>query len=113
MRLLSNNTNKNQAEPKLDFEKLIETPEFKDLTKRKSAFLRPYVIFFCLAYALLPILTAYTTILEKHAIGYITWTWIYAFSLFAMTGILSIIYTRKAMSFDKDVEEIMKNTIIK
>ena len=110
---MSNNTKQNQATPKLDYEKLINTPEFLNLRKRKSAFLRPYVVFFCLAYAILPLLTAYTNILEAHAIGYITWTWIYAFGLFAMTWTLSTIYTRKAATFDKEVEEVLRKNIVK
>ena len=110
---MSNNTKQNQATPKLDYEKLINTPEFKKLTKRKSSFIRPYVVFFCLAYAILPFLTAYTNILENHAIGYITWTWMYAFGLFAMVWTLSTIYAKKAATFDIEVEEVLKKNIIK
>lgn len=110
---MSKDMQNNQGTPKLDFEKLINTPEFKQLTQRKKAFLTPYVIFFSIVYAILPILTAYTNILEAHAIGYITWTWIYSFGLFIMVWTLSTIYTRKATSFDKDVEEILRKNIVK
>lgn len=110
---MSKDMNNNKETPKLDFEKLINTPEFKKLTTRKKAFLIPYVIFFSLLYAILPILTAYTSILETHAIGYITWTWIYSFGLFIMVWTLSTIYTRKAKGFDKDVEEILRKNIVK
>lgn len=97
---------------KLDYEKLINTPEFKSLVKRKNGFLTPYAIFFTLVYALLPILTAYTSILEKSAIGPITWTWMYSFGMFILVWTLSTIYTRKAARFDKDVEEILRKNIV-
>ena len=95
----------------LDYEKLINTPEFKKLSKRKNGFLLSYSILFTAIYALLPILTSYTTILENSAIGRITWTWIYSFGLFIMVWTLATIYTKKAAGFDKDVEEILKKTL--
>ena len=42
---------KNQVNSGLDYEKIINTPEFKNLVKRKRIFSTPYIIFF-----LLPIL---------------------------------------------------------
>lgn len=95
----------------LDYEKLINTPEFKKLSKRKNGFLLSYTIFFTAIYALLPILTSYTTILENRAIGMITWTWIYSFGIFIMVWALATIYTKKAAGFDKDVDEILKKTL--
>jgi len=38
--------NKKQEHQDLDFEKIINTPEFKNLVKKKSNFSRPYIIFF-------------------------------------------------------------------
>lgn len=95
----------------LDYEKLINTPEFKKLSKRKNGFLLFYTILFTAIYALLPVLTSYTTILENKAIGLITWTWIYSFGIFIMVWTLATIYTKKAAGFDKDVEEILKKTL--
>lgn len=95
----------------LDYEKLINTPEFKKLSKRKNGFLLFYTILFTAIYGLLPVLTSYTTILENKAIGLITWTWIYSFGLFIMVWTLATIYTKKAAGFDKDVEEILKKTL--
>lgn len=95
----------------LDYEKLINTPEFKKLSKRKNGFLLYYTIFFTAIYGLLPILTSYTSILENSAIGPITWTWIYSFGLFIMVWTLATIYTKRATGFDKEVEEILKKTL--
>jgi uncharacterized membrane protein (DUF485 family) len=103
---------KKQATTKLDYEKLVNTPEFKGLVKRKNKFATPYIIFFTLAYFLLPILTSYTKILEVRAIGWMTWTWVYAFSMFIMVWLFTSIYMNKAKDFDTEVEDILKKNII-
>ncbi|WP_249336538.1 DUF485 domain-containing protein [Sporosarcina sp. Marseille-Q4063] len=103
---------KNQKNKDLDFEKIINTPEFKSLVKRKNAFSRPYVIFFFVVFFTLPILTSYTSILEARAIGWMTWTWVYSFGIFIMVWVLTSIYMNKAKEFDKDVEEILKKNVL-
>ena len=101
-----------QATKKLDYEKIINTPEFKGLVKRKNKFAVPYIIFFTLAYFTLPVLTGYTKILETRAIGWMTWTWVYSFSMFIMVWLFTSIYMNKAKHFDKEVEAILeKNNI--
>lgn len=97
----------------IDYEKLIQTDEFKQLVKRKKNFTTPYVVFFSIVFFLLPILTGYTTILENRAIGWMTWTWVYSFAMFFMVWILTSIYMTKARSFDSDVEDILKKYIVK
>jgi len=105
--------NKKQEHQDLDFEKIINTPEFKNLVKKKSNFSRPYIIFFFVAFFTLPILTSYTNILENDAIGHMTWTWVYSFAIFIMVWVLTSIYMNKAKEFDKDVDEIIKTHVIK
>ena len=61
---MGKNPKKKQANATLDYEKIINTPEFKNLVKRKRIFSTPYIIFFFIAYFTLPILTGYTTILK-------------------------------------------------
>lgn len=100
-------------EQKIDYEHTIQTEEFKNLVKRKKKFTTPYVIFFFLMFFTLPILTSYTSLLEIRAIGWMTWTWVYSFSIFIMVWILTSIYTKKAKEFDKDVEKILKKYIVK
>jgi len=107
------NSKKKQANVTLDYEKIINTPEFKSLVKRKRIFSTPYIIFFFIAYFTLPILTGYTTILENRAIGWMTWTWVYSLSMFVMVWVFTSIYMNKAKSFDIDVEEILKKNVVK
>jgi len=110
---MSETRDKNLEKQDLDYEQIINTPEFKSLVKRKASFSRPYVIFFFVVFFTLPILTSYTSILENDAIGHLTWTWVYSFGIFAMVWILTSIYMGKAKDFDKDVEEIIKTHVIK
>lgn len=96
----------------VDYEKLIEEPDFKNLVKRKNKFMTPFIIFFFAAYALMPILTGYTTILENRAIGWITWTWIYAFGMFIMVWTFATIYAKKSGSFDEEADELISKHIV-
>ncbi|PID00845.1 MULTISPECIES: DUF485 domain-containing protein [unclassified Sporosarcina] len=97
----------------MDYEKLVQSEDFKGLVKRKQNFSRPYVVFFFAAYFLLPLLTGYTKILEKPAIGAMTWTWIYAFSMFVMVWIFTSIYMNKAKQFDIEVDKIIEKNVLK
>lgn len=97
----------------VDYEKIVETTEFKALVQRKKKFSTPYVIIFFAAYFILPLLTGYTTILEKDAIGHMTWTWVYAFSMFILVWVFTSIYMNKAKHFDNDVDEIIEKNILK
>ena len=110
---MGKSTKKNKVNSGLDYEKIINTPEFKNLVKRKRIFSTPYIIFFFIAYFTLPILTGYTSILENRAIGWMTWTWVYSLSMFIMVWVFTSIYMNKAKSFDRDVEEILKKNVVK
>ncbi|PIC65191.1 hypothetical protein CSV79_02685 [Sporosarcina sp. P13] len=97
----------------LDYEKIVETEDFKALVKRKKTFSRPYVVFFFAAYFALPLLTGYTKILETPAIGSMNYTWIYAFSMFIMVWVFTSIYMNKAKHFDNDVDKIIEKNVLK
>ncbi|MDS9472938.1 DUF485 domain-containing protein [Sporosarcina pasteurii] len=105
--------NQGQNEKTVDYAKIIQTDEFKSLVKRKKKFAIPYVIFFFVVFFTLPILTSYTSILEARAIGWMTWTWVYAFGIFIMVWVLTSIYMNKAKEFDENVEEIIKKYVVK
>lgn len=102
-----------KKEQEINYKEIIQTDEFKSLMKRKKNFTTPYVIFFLIVFFTLPILTSYTTILEARAIGWMTWTWVYSFSIFIMVWVLTSIYMNKAKQFDKDVDDILKKYILK
>jgi uncharacterized membrane protein (DUF485 family) len=94
--------------PVVDYEKIAQLESFKQLTKKKNAFLWTLTAVFMVAYMLLPVLTSYTEILHHKAIGDITWVWIYSGGLFIMTWGLAHLYVAKANSFDRDAKAIIE-----
>lgn len=107
------NTEKSKQAQAVDFEKLIETPEFKALVSRKNKFIGTNTVIFMVAFFLLPIFTGYTEVLNGNVVGLINWTWFYSWGLFILTWVLSTIYTRKANSFDVDAKAIIDKYILK
>jgi uncharacterized membrane protein (DUF485 family) len=68
--------------------------------RRKKAFIIPATIFFLVFYFGLPILAAYTTVLNFTVVGAITGAYVYAFAQFAMTWILMHLYVSRANRWD-------------
>lgn len=93
-------------EPKPDYNRISTNPNFKRLMHRKKRFLFPMTLFFLVFYFLLPVLTSYSKVLNEPAIGPISWAWVFAFAQFIMTWTLCIIYSRKSVQFDQDIEHI-------
>ena len=80
------------------------TSAFKELVKRKRAFIIPATIFFMLFYFGLGVLGAFTTVLNVKVAGPLTLAYVYAFAQFAMTWILMHLYVRQANKWDDLVE---------
>ena len=81
------------------------TSAFKELAKKKKAFIVPATIFFFIFYFGLPVLAGFTTVLDGYAIGAITWAYVYAFAQFAMTWILMHMYVSRANRWDDLVDQ--------
>ncbi|WP_053365064.1 DUF485 domain-containing protein [Bacillus sp. FJAT-27245] len=96
----------NLSSSSLDYSKIVQTKSFQQLLREKRKFLLPASLFFLAFYFTLPVLTAYSTILNNPAIGPISWAWVFAFAQFIMTWSLCILYTKRAAGFDLLVEEI-------
>ncbi|MFD1174798.1 DUF485 domain-containing protein [Paenibacillus puldeungensis] len=88
--------------------KVWQSTKFKTLLFRKKRFIIPATVFFLLFYFALPILTSYSDVLNRPAIGPISWAWVFAFAQFVMTWALCIIYSRVARRFDRLVDEIKR-----
>jgi uncharacterized membrane protein (DUF485 family) len=80
------------------------TSAFKELARRKKAFIIPATIFFIVFYFGLPVLAGFTTVLNGEVIGSITWAYVYAFAQFAMTWILMHLYVSRANRWDELVD---------
>ena len=80
------------------------TESFKELIKKKKAFILPATIFFLIFYFGLPFLGAFTTVLSVKVAGPLTLAYVYAFAQFAMTWILMHVYVRQANKWDDLVD---------
>ena len=80
------------------------TGAFKDLVKKKKAFIVPATIFFLIFYFGLPVLAAFTTVLNFNVIGAITGAYVYAFAQFAVTWIIAHLYISRANHWDDLVD---------
>jgi uncharacterized membrane protein (DUF485 family) len=89
-----------------DYKKTVQSPLFRELIQKKKSFIIPTTIFFFVFYFALPVLTSYSTVLNRSAFGPISWAWVFAFAQFIMTWGLCLLYSSKAKTFDKLVEQI-------
>lgn len=89
-----------------EYVNISESSEFKTLSKRKLGFIVPMSVLFFVIYFTLPLLSSFTDVLDGKAVGDITWIWVYSLAIFIMVWTFTIIYVKKAASFDKDAEAI-------
>ncbi|OYD59792.1 hypothetical protein CGZ90_01965 [Fictibacillus aquaticus] len=78
--------------------------------RKKKNFILPMTIFFFVFYFALPVMTAYSTVLNEKAAGDITWAWVFAFAQFVMTWSLCVLYSRKAAKFDEMTAKIQNSS---
>lgn len=97
-----------QSDGMPDFEKIENSSSFRELMSRKKRFLISTTILFLGLYLLFNIVISYTTWLNATFIGDITWAWVFAFGLFAMTWILVTVYMRRAAKFDEMAKATLK-----
>ena len=95
-------------DPVVNYTEVARSGSFQALLAAKRRFILPATLFFLTFYFLLPVLTSYTHILEKPAIGKISWAWIYAAAQFVMTWTMAGLYTRKAAEFDRMADAVNK-----
>ena len=98
----------NEDKKKRDYSAIVKSEEFQQLLKEKKKFILPFTLFFLVFYFALPIMTSYTSVLNHKFYGHITWAWVFAFAQFVMTWALCMIYSKKAVRFDKLSNEVLK-----
>jgi uncharacterized membrane protein (DUF485 family) len=84
-----------------EYSGIAETEAFKELVRRKRAFLIPTVVFVLLFFIMLPILSIFTDVLDSKVIGAITWAYLYAFAQFLLAWIVTFLYWRKSKRWDE------------
>jgi uncharacterized membrane protein (DUF485 family) len=91
-----------------DYTSIAQSQSFQTLLSEKKKFIIPVTIFFFCFYFALPILTSYTTVLNRPFIGSITWAWVFAFLQFIMTWGLCMLYSKKAAKFDQLADKVVR-----
>jgi uncharacterized membrane protein (DUF485 family) len=84
--------------------RIERTSAFQELMRRKKAFIIPATIFFLVFYFGLPVLAAFTTVLNFTVVGAISGAYLYAFAQFAMTWILMHLYVNQANKWDSIID---------
>lgn len=84
-----------------EYSGMVETTAFKELVRRKRAFLIPTVVFVVLFFIMLPILSIFTDVLDGKVVGAISWAYLYAFAQFFLAWVVTFIYWRKADRWDE------------
>lgn len=101
-------TNKREAGHIPDFEAIEASASFRELMKKKKAFLISTTVLFLGLYLLFNLVISYTDWLSAPFIGDISWVWVFAFGLFAMTWILVTVYMKRAAKFDEMAHNTLK-----
>ncbi len=78
---------------------------FQEYARKRKAFLIPATLFFMVFFFGLPVLAAFTTVLNSRAIGPLSWAYVYGFAQFAMTWILMHLYVNRANKWDRLVAQ--------
>lgn len=92
-----------------EWDRISRTAAFRELVRTKRAFIVPATVFFLAFYFGLPILIAFTTVLDAKVIGKINLAYVYAFAQFATTLGLSHLYFAKAKKWDELAEQTKRD----
>ena len=97
---------KKQAKP--DFAAIEASESFQKLVKKKKSFLLTSTVLFLGLYIIFPLIISYSDVLNGSFVGDVSWTWVYALGLFAMTWILVTVYMKRAAEFDRMADDTLK-----
>lgn len=84
--------------------RMERAPAFKELARSRKAFIVPATIFFLAFFFGLPVLAAFTTVLNGELIPGLTWAYVYGFAQFVMTWVLMHVYVSRANGWDALVD---------
>lgn len=84
-----------------DWEALAAHPAFAELLAAKRRFIVPATVFFLIYYMALPVLIGYfPELMKRPLVGKVNGAYLFAFSQFLMTFIVSWVYMRRARKWD-------------
>jgi uncharacterized membrane protein (DUF485 family) len=86
----------------VDWRRVTQTPEFKNMLKAKLRFIVPATLFFVVYYFALPVLVGYAPgFMSRRVFGVVNIAYLFALSQFFMAWIIAALYLRAASRFDK------------
>lgn len=80
--------------------RVVQIEAFQRLVRQKRVFLSACFALIFLFFLPLPILTAFTTVLNGAVVGALNWAHVYSFAQFAVAGLVALLYRRAARRFD-------------
>ena len=96
-------------DPSTVWDRVAESPEFKDLMATKKVFIVPAFVFFVVYYFALPVLVGYAPhFMATKVIGNINLAYLFALSQFFMAWIIAWLYVKAAGGFDKLAKDIIQ-----
>lgn len=94
--------------PATVWDRVAESPEFKDLMAIKKLFIIPAFVFFVVYYFALPVLVGYAPqLMATKVIGNINLAYLFALSQFFMAWIIAWLYVKAANGFDRLAKDII------
>jgi len=98
--------------PPEDFERIAQSPAYRELIATKMRFIIAATVFFIVYYFALPILVGYfPELMKKPVVGVVNGAYLFALSQFFMAWILAWLYMRFALRFDKETDRILAEVI--
>ena len=93
----------------VDWRRITETAEFKNLLKAKRRFILPATLFFIVYYFALPVLVGYApALMSTKVLGVVNIAYLFALSQFFMAWVIAALYLRAASRFDKLEQRIIE-----
>jgi uncharacterized membrane protein (DUF485 family) len=93
---------------RVPWDRLAQSPGFKDLVAHKKAFIIPACCFFIAYYFALPILVGFAPqLMATEVIGKVNLAYLFALSQFFMAWILAGLYVRSAGHMDRKAHSVL------
>ena len=93
----------------VEWDRVAEMPEFRDLLRKKVRWILPASIFFIVYYFALPVLVGYAPdLMSQKVLGSVNVAYLFALSQFFMAWAVAALYVRAAGRFDRQSAEILK-----
>jgi uncharacterized membrane protein (DUF485 family) len=90
------------------WDRIAESPEFRDLMATKKIFIVPAFVFFVVYYFALPVLVGYAPqFMSTKVMGEVNLAYLFALSQFFVAWIIAGLYVKAAGNFDRLAKDIL------